>query len=176
MKISKSFKIYIHTLLLFLFFTQELYSDSTLPHNIIVHENPIPILELKFKDFNLQDVDLTSKRGNILILNFWATWCLPCKREMPSLEKLSQKYPDIKIYPINMEQPSKLRTRDFYNSVDVVSLDIYFDPEIKLVKKFDLRGMPTSILINKNGEEFARVIGEVDFNSKEFINFLQQYR
>ena len=175
MKISKSFKIYIHTLLLFLFFTQELYSDSTLPHNIIVHENPIPILELKFKDFNLEDVDLTSKKGNILILNFWATWCLPCKREMPSLEKLSQKYTDIKIYPINMEIPNKLRTRDFYKSIDVVSLDIYFDPELKLVKKFNLRGMPTSILIDKNGKEFARVIGELDFVEKNFIEFLKKY-
>tara|TARA_B100001996_G_scaffold365109_1_gene334691 strand:+ start:11 stop:541 length:531 start_codon:yes stop_codon:yes gene_type:complete len=175
MKISKSFKIYIHTLLLVLFSNQDLYSDSTLPHNIIVHENPIAISELKFKDFNLQDVDLTNKKGNITILNFWATWCIPCKKEMPSLEKLTQNYPNIMIYPINMEPPNKLRTRDFYNSINVLSLDIYFDPELKLVKKFNLRGMPTSILIDKNGKEFARVIGELDFVEKNFIEFLKKY-
>ena len=175
MKISKSFKIYIHTLLLFLFFTQELYSDSTLPHNIIVHENPIPILELKFKDFNLQDVDLTNKKGNIMIINFWASWCMPCRREMPSLEKLTHQYPEIKVYAINMEKPNKLIARDFFQSIGVASLDIYFDPDFKLVKQFKMRGLPTSILIDKNGKEFGRVVGEINFINKDFIELLKRY-
>ena len=74
---------------------------------------------------------------------------------MPSLEKLSQNHPDIKVYPINMEKPNKLKARDFYNSIEIVSLDIYFDPEFKLVKQFKMRGLPTSILIDKNGKEFG---------------------
>ena len=174
MKISKSFKIYIHILLLFLF-VQNAYSSSSLSNNIVVHEYPIEISELKFKDINLQDVDLTDKKGNIMILNFWASWCAPCKREMPSLEKLSQNHPDIKVYPINMEKPNKLKARDFYNSIEIVSLDIYFDPEFKLVKQFKMRGLPTSILIDKNGKEFARVIGEIDFYSENFITFLKKF-
>ena len=174
MKISKSFKIYIHVLLAF-FFTLNVNSESPLTNNIIVHEKPIIISELKFKDFNLQDVDLTGKKGNIMILNFWATWCAPCKKEMPSLERLSQKYSNIKIFPINMEKPSKLRTRDFYKSIGVVSLDIYFDPELKLVKIFKMRGLPTTIFLDKNGNEFARVLGEIDFTSENFLKFLNQY-
>jgi len=174
MKISKSFKIYIHILLVFLF-VQNAYSSSSLSNNIVVHEYPIEISELKFKDINLQDVDLTDKKGNIMILNFWATWCVPCRKEMPSLEKLAQNYSNIKIYPINMEKPNKLRTRDFYNSIGVTSLDIYFDPKFSLVKKFKLRGMPTSIFIDKNGMEFARVLGEIDFVSKDFLKFLKKY-
>ena len=175
MKISKSFKIYIHTLLLVLFSNQDLYSDSTLPHNIIVHENPIAISELKFKDFNLQDVDLTNKKGNIMIINFWASWCMPCRREMPSLEKLTQQYPEIKVYAINMEKPNKLIARDFFQSIGVVSLDIYFDPDFKLVKQFKMRGLPTSILIDKNGKEFGRVVGEINFINKDFIELLKRY-
>ena len=174
MKISKSFKIYIHIILAFLF-SQNLYSATSFSKNIVIHEKPQLIKELKFKDFNLQDVDLTNKKGNIMIVNFWASWCAPCKREMPSLEKLSKDYPEIKIYAINMEKPNKLRTRDFYNSVGIASLDIYFDPEFKLVKIFKMRGLPTSILIDKNGMEFARVVGEIDFHSKEFINFIKSY-
>jgi thiol-disulfide isomerase/thioredoxin len=174
MIISKSFKIYIHILLVF-FFTQNAYSESSLSKNVIVHENPIPISNLKIKDINLQDIDLTSKKGNIMILNFWASWCLPCKKEMPSLEKLSTNYPEIKIFPINMEKPNKLRARDFYKSIGVTGLDIYFDPDFKLVKKFKMRGMPTSILINKNGKEFARVVGEIDFYSDDFLRFLKKY-
>ena len=174
MKISKSFKIYIH--IIFAFFScQYLNADTNFSKNLVIHDKPKAIKELKFKDFNLQAVDLTNKKGNIMIINFWASWCLPCKREMPSLEKLSKDYPEIKIYAINMEKPNKLRARDFYNSVGIASLDIYFDPEFKLVKTFKMRGLPTSILVDKNGDEFARVVGEIDFYSKEFINFINSY-
>tara|TARA_A100001011_G_C14294803_1_gene837975 strand:- start:2277 stop:2804 length:528 start_codon:yes stop_codon:yes gene_type:complete len=174
MKISKSFKIYIHILLAF-FIIEYANSETTVNKNIILHKKPIEISELKFKDFNLQDVDLTGKKGNIMILNFWASWCMPCQREMPSLERLSERFPKLKIYPVNMEPPNKLRARDFFNKVGVVSLGIYFDPELKLVKQFKMRGMPTSILINKEGEEFGRVVGEIDFSSEEFINLLKKY-
>ncbi|MDC0343898.1 TlpA family protein disulfide reductase [Pelagibacteraceae bacterium] len=174
MKISKSFKVYIHIILTFLL-CQNLYADVDLSKNVVIHDKPQAIKELQFKDINLQDVYLTNKKGNIMIINFWATWCLPCKREMPSLEILAQKYPNIKIYPINMEKPNKLRTGDFYKSLGITGLDIYFDPEFNLVKTFKIRGMPTSILINKNGEEFGRVIGEIDFNDKKFIKLLKKY-
>ena len=174
MKINKSFKIYIY--IIFAFFScQYLYADSDFSKNLVIHNKPKVIAELKFLDLNLQEVDLTNKKGNIKILNFWASWCLPCKREMPYLEKLSQNYPKIKIYPINMEKPNKLRARDFYNEIGIESLDIYFDPEFKLVKKFKMRGLPTSILIDKNGMEFGRIIGEIDFLNKDFIKFLEKY-
>ena len=174
MKISKSFKIYIHTILLFLL-SQNLYGAEEFSKNIVIHEKPTKINELKFKDLDLQDVDLTNKKGNIMILNFWATWCAPCKREMPSLAKLSNQFPQIKVYAINMEKPNKLRVRDFFRSIDVVSLDTYYDPGFKLVKQFKMRGLPTSILIDKKGYEFGRVIGEVDFVSEEVINLIEKY-
>ena len=174
MKISKSFKIYIYTIFI-IFLYQNLYAGNEFSKNIVIHKKPHVIKELKFKDVNLQEVDLTGKKGNITILNFWATWCLPCKREMPSLERLSQNYPNIKIYAINMEKPNKLRTRDFYKNIGVTGLNIYFDPEFNLVKKFKMRGMPTSILIDKNGMEFARVVGEIDFSSEDFIKLLKKY-
>ena len=173
MKISKSFKIYIHTILIFLL-SQNLYGAEEFSKNIVIHEKPTKINELKFKDLDLQDVDLTNKKGNIMILNFWATWCAPCKREMPSLAKLSNQFPQIKVYAINMEKPNKLRARDFYNSIGISTLDIYFDPDFKLVKQFKMRGMPTSILINKEGMEFARVLGEIDFDSKSFLEFIKK--
>ena len=174
MKISKSFKTYIHIIFVLLV-SKNLLADEDFSKNIVIHEKPQIIKELKFKDFNLQDVDLSNKKGNIMIINFWASWCLPCKREMPSLAKLAQKYPKIKVYAINMEKPNKLRAGDFFKSIGITSLDIYFDPDFKLVKTFKMRGLPTSILIDKNGREFGRVVGEVDFNSKEFIKLLKKY-
>jgi thiol-disulfide isomerase/thioredoxin len=174
MKISKSFKIYIHIIFVF-FISKNLLAAEDFSKNIVIHEKPLIIKELKFKDFNLQDVDLTNKKGNIMIINFWASWCLPCKREMPSLAKLAEKYPDIKVYAINMEKPNKLRAGDFFKNIGVTSLDIYFDPDFKLVKIFKMRGLPTSILIDKNGKEFGRVVGEIDFTSEMFSELLKKY-
>ena len=154
---------------------QNLDADTDLSKNVVIYEKPLLIKELKFKDINLQEIDLSNKKGNIMIINFWASWCLPCKREMPSLEKLAHNYPEIKIYPVNMEKANKLRASDFYKSIGVTGLEIFFDPEFNLVRVFKMRGMPTSILIDKNGMEFARVVGEIDFYNKDFINFLKKY-
>jgi thiol-disulfide isomerase/thioredoxin len=174
MKISKSFKIYIHIFSVF-FFAQQLLSETNYSKNIIVHKEPIEIKKLKFKDFNLNDVNLANKKGNIMILNFWATWCVPCKKEMPSLQALSQLYPELAIYPINLEKPNKEKSKKFFKDLNISKLDIFFDPKFELVKSFNMRGVPTSILINKKGEEFARIIGEVDFVDQSFINFLKEY-
>ena len=174
MKISKSFKIYIHIILVFLI-SKNVLADTDFSKNIVIYEKPKVIKELKFKDFNLQDVDLTNKKGNIMIINFWASWCMPCRREMPSLEQLTFKYPEIKVYAINMEKPNKLYAMDFFKSIGVTSLDIYFDPDFKLVKQFKMRGLPTSILIDKNGKEFGRVVGEINFTDKDFIKLLKKY-
>ena len=174
MKISKSFKIYIHIILLLLI-SKTLLADEDFSKNIVIYDKPKVINQLKFKDLNLQDVDLTNKKGNIMILNFWATWCAPCRREMPSLEKLTHQYPEIKVFAINMEKPNKLKAQDFFKFIGVLSLDIYFDPELKLVKQFKMRGLPTSILINKEGKEFGRIVGEIDFTDKNFIRLLKKH-
>ena len=174
MKISKSFKIYIHIILLLLI-SKTLLADEDFSKNIVIYDKPKVINQLKFKDLNLQVVDLTNKKGNIMILNFWATWCAPCRREMPSLEKLTHQYPEIKVFAINMEKPNKLKAQDFFKFIGVLSLDIYFDPELKLVKQFKMRGLPTSILINKEGKEFGRIVGEIDFTDKNFIRLLKKH-
>ena len=174
MKISKSFKIYIHIILLLLI-SKTLLADEDFSKNIVIYDKPKVINQLKFKDLNLQVVDLTNKKGNIMILNFWATWCAPCRREMPSLEKLTHQYPEIKVFAINMEKPNKLKAQDFFKFIGVLSLDIYFEPELKLVKQFKMRGLPTSILIDKEGKEFGRIVGEIDFTDKNFIRLLKKY-
>ena len=174
MKISKSFKIYIHIIVLSLL-SNNLLGAEDFSKNVVIHEKPVTIKEIKFKDSDLLDVDLTNKKGNIMIINFWATWCAPCKKEMPSLEQLTFEYPEIKVFAVNTEKPNKIRTRDFFRSVGVTTLNTYYDPQLNLVKTFKLRGLPTSILIDKTGKEFGRVIGEIDFASDYFINIMKKY-
>ena len=176
MKISKSFKIYIHVFLAF-FFAHQALSEVTYSKNIVVHKEPIEIKELKFQDFNLNEIDLTEKKGNIMILNFWATWCAPCKEEMPSLDNLqsNSNLGNLKIFPINIGQENISKSKLFFKQLNIQNLDIYIDSSITLAKKFGLRGVPTTILFNKQGKEFARIMGSIDFNNEEFINWLKTY-
>ena len=139
--------------------------------NLKVHKN------ITFKDSNQKDVDLKDYRGKLLILNFWATWCAPCKEEMPSLDTLQANIGlnDLKIFPINIGQEDLSKTEYFFKELNIKNLDIYFDRQVTLAKKFALRGVPTTILFNKEGKEFARIIGSIDFNDERFINWLRFY-
>jgi thiol-disulfide isomerase/thioredoxin len=96
---------------------------------------------------------------------------------MPSLDNLQKNINlnNLKIFPINISQESLPKAESFYKELNIKNLDIYFDAPITLAKKFSLRGIPTSILFNKEGKEFARIIGPIDFNDKEFINWLKLY-
>ena len=113
----------------------------------------------------------------MILLNFWATWCAPCKEEMPSLDLLitHENLDNLKIFPINVGQDNNEQALEFFNDLNIKNLKVYFDSPITLAKKFGLRGIPTSILINKNGEEFARIIGSIDFMDEEFIKWLSDY-
>ena len=112
-----------------------------------------------------------------MMVNFLATWCAPCKKEMPSLDNLYQdsRFKNLEVFAVNMEQPNIYKTKIFFSSLNIKKLGIFFDPDLNFVKKFKLRGVPTSVLINKKGEEFARIIGEVNFEDKKFTKWLLKY-
>ena len=139
--------------------------------NIIVSEKPIEYKDILFKDFDGNTVNLRDQKGQIYFLNFWATWCLPCKEEMPYLDKL-QNVNGIKIFPINIEKNNKSKTEIFFKSLEIKNLSIYFDIETDLVNLFRLRGLPTTIILNKERKEIARVLGAVNFSDQRFIDWI----
>ena len=145
--------------------------------NLVLIKKPKTYEEVVFKDINQKDVDLNNYKGKLLLLNFWATWCAPCKEEMPSLDSLQSdtRLNNLKVFPINIGQENSLKSKIFFKELNIENLEIYFDSTITLAKKFALRGVPTTILFNKEGQEFARIIGSIDFNNEEFINWLKIY-
>ena len=145
--------------------------------NLILIKNPKLYENIIFKDVNQKNVDLDDFKGKLILLNFWATWCAPCKEEMPSLDDLqsNSKFSNLKIFPINIGQEDISKTEIFFKNLGIQNLDIYIDAPITLAKKFSLRGVPTTILFNKEGKEFARIIGSIDFNNTKFIEWLSSY-
>ena len=145
--------------------------------NLVLIKSPKTYEEVIFKDINQKNVNLDDFKGKLVILNFWATWCAPCKEEMPSLDDLQSngKLNNLKIFPINIDEEDISKSELFFKELNIRNLNIYFDAPITLAKKFSLRGIPTTILFNKKGKEFARIIGSIDFKDEEFINWLKNY-
>ncbi len=139
--------------------------------NIIEHDQPKNYKEIIFEDFEGNTINLKEYKSKIYILNFWATWCAPCKKEMPSLDKL-HKNDNIEVFAINVEEKNKNKTKKFFKDLDIKNLSIYFDPELELTKSLSLRGLPTTIILNQDKKEVARIIGEVDFNDFSLLNWL----
>ena len=168
--------------LLFLFcfsiFSSILQTSEDVPlNNIAINEIPKPISPIIFEDFSGNEVNLKNYYGKLIIINFWATWCSPCKKEMPSLDSLYQddNFKNLEIFAVNMEQPNQIKTKKFFTELNIKKLSIFFDKNLNFVKEFKLRGVPTTILINKEGKEFARIIGEVNFKDKKFMKWLKLY-
>ena len=160
-------------LVVFLFLITNVVNATIQPpfKNIIVNEQPIEYKDILFKDYEGNTVNLKDQKSQIYFLNFWATWCLPCKEEMPYLDEL-QNVNGIKIFPINIEKNNKLKTKIFFKSLEIKNLSIYFDIETNLVNLFRLRGLPTTIILNKERKEIARVLGAVDFSDQRFIDWI----
>ena len=144
--------------------------------NILVLDKPRVYKQIIFQDRDGKQIDLNSINSDeIYILNFWATWCAPCKDEMPSLDKLQAK-DGIFIFPINMEEKNLKNTDKFYKDLNIKNLKIYFDNGLKLVKVFALRGVPTTIILNKNKEMVARISGSIDFEDDKFISWINSIK
>jgi len=96
---------------------------------------------------------------------------------MPSLDSFykDNSFKNLQVFAVNMEQPNTLKTKKFFSDLNIQKLEIFFDRNLNFVKEFKLRGVPTTILINKKGEEFARIIGEIDFQDKKFLKWLSKY-
>jgi len=176
----KNQKIIKFSIFLFCFsiFSSISQTNENVPlNNMVINEIPKPISSLIFEDFSGNEINLNQYNGKLVIINFWATWCAPCKKEMPSLDKLyqSKNFKNLQVFAVNMEQPNTLKTKKFFDDLNIKKLSIFFDSNLNFVKEFKLRGVPTTVLINKKGEEFARIIGEVDFLDKKFLKWLSNY-
>tara|TARA_B100001750_G_scaffold233058_1_gene232818 strand:- start:1651 stop:2190 length:540 start_codon:yes stop_codon:yes gene_type:complete len=178
MFINQKITKFLFFLFCFSIFSSISQTNEDVPlNNIAINETPKPVSSVIFEDFSGNKIDLKNYQGKLIIVNFWATWCTPCKKEMPSLDSLyqDQSFKNLEVFAVNMEQPNLLKTKKFFSDLNIQKLQIFFDSNLNFVKAFKLRGVPTTILINKKGEEFARIIGEVNFQNKKFTEWLLKY-
>ena len=113
---------------------------------------------------------------DILIINFWATWCAPCKKEMPSLNSLAQnmKYEDIQIITIASGRNSKEAIDGFFDDNNLVNLKKYRDPRGRIAVKYGVTAVPTTVVINPTGLEIGRIIGDIDWDTADVRSFFKK--
>ena len=165
-------------LILFIFLINNSFANEIAEiKNLIINKDLKKYDVLTFLDAKNNQLNLSDYKGNLVLLNFWATWCAPCKEEMPSLDLLllNKNLDNLKIFPINVGKDNIKKASKFYEDLEIKNLELYFDPPITLAKKFGLRGIPTSILFNKEGLEFARIMGSINFEDEKFIEWLSSY-
>ena len=165
-------------LIIFIFLISNSIADETTEiKNLVIYDKLKKYDAITFLDEKNNELNLDDYKGNLVLLNFWATWCAPCKEEMPSLDQLqsNKKLNNLKIFPINIGQENLKKSQKFFENLSIKNLKVYLISSINLPKKLQLRGIPTTIFINKDGLEFARIIGSVDFKDEKFIKWLSQY-
>ena len=165
-------------LIIFIFFISNVLATE-MPNikNLVLNKEPKIYDNVIFLDSNEKLVKLDDYKGKLVILNFWATWCAPCKEEMPSLDNLKKNpnLDNLEIFPINVGKDDLDKSLKFFENLNIKNLNIYFDNKTTLAKDFSLRGVPTTLLFDREGKEFARIVGSIDFNDENFIDWLALY-
>jgi thiol-disulfide isomerase/thioredoxin len=171
--------IFISIKIILLYFISLSYSYSIEAPNIknlIIYEKKQKIKFFDFLNEAGNKVNLKDFESELIILNFWATWCSPCREEMPSLSNL-QKLKDekkLKIIPINIGGENISKSKKFFDELLIEELQVFVGDGAGIAKNLKLRGIPTTLFIDKDGYEFARIVGSIDFNSDEFLNWLNE--
>ena len=146
---------------------------------VSVAKRPLRVPDLAFIDAGGKRIAIDQWRGRTVLLNLWATWCVPCRREMPALDALEQRLggPDFQVVAVNIDTRDPEKPKAFLKEVGVQKLAYFADPQAKVFQ--DLKeigrafGMPTTMLLDKQGCEIGSVAGPAEWASEDAIKLVQ---
>ena len=156
-----------------LFFSNLSYSDNN--NQLLLIKDPKKIEVFSIIDINDNEKIISSSENKILLLNFWATWCAPCIKEIPELIELKKKFKkSVEVYFISVDFNVKKTVPKFLKKNKLENLLVFNDEKLKISNKFGVKVMPTTVIINQSFEEIAQVKGYVDWLSPEYISFIEK--
>ena len=138
-------------------------------------KTPKPLPDLEFQDADDKPLRFADYRGRALLIKFWATWCVPCVKEMPSLDRLQAMFPKDKflVLPLSIDGASRPKVAPFYKDRKLANLGIYFDKGRKAMQGLDVSLLPTSILVDPMGRELGRLEGDADWDMPEGVALMK---
>ncbi len=152
-------------------------SAADTPQKFALHAAPKPVPEIQFQDSEGKALTLQDFRGRVILLNIWATWCLPCRREMPTLDRLQAKLggPDFEVLPLSIDRNGFEAITKFYREVGVKHLAMYLDGSAQAASTLGAVGLPTTLLIDRDGRELGRLAGTAEWDSPDMIALINGY-
>ncbi|HEV2302820.1 MAG TPA: TlpA disulfide reductase family protein [Stellaceae bacterium] len=132
---------------------------------------------LRFTDGKGRALSLADFRGRPVVLNIWATWCLPCRKEMPTLDRLQQAFDKstLLVLPLSIDRRGAAAVRRFYRQLGLEALGVYVDPSGEAGNQIDAPGIPITLLLDRDGHEVGRKIGPADWDSPQMIGILRRH-
>lgn len=143
--------------------------------NLRVHDAPKVPSVTSFVTIDGAPMDLGAYAGDVVVLNFWATWCGPCKREMPGLDRLQQTMGDdgIEVVTIAFGRHNPVAMQKFWQRANIQNLPLHRDPTTELAQAFGVKGLPHTVILDAEGNEIASLPGEAEWDSPEAIALLE---
>jgi thiol-disulfide isomerase/thioredoxin len=140
----------------------------------VVHPEPKPVGDIAFDDAEGTPLTLAEWRDRVVLVNLWATWCGPCREEMPALAELQRQLgsQDFEVVAISLDRQGAEVAQPFLEDVGAEALELYLDPSTKVLAAFRAVGLPASILIDRSGREVGRMFGPADWASPEAIRLI----
>jgi thiol-disulfide isomerase/thioredoxin len=146
------------------------------PQNLVLYAAPKPVPDLNFQDAMGKPLRLADFRGKIVLLNLWATWCIPCRAEMPTLDRLQSQLggPGFEVVAISIDRGGMKAVAPFFDKIGIAHLARYLDPSGEAGSHLGAFGLPTTLLIDPEGRELGRLVGPAEWDSAEMVAFLRK--
>jgi len=145
------------------------------PGDFAMHETPRPLPAIGFEDAEGRSLTLADFRGKTVLLNIWATWCAPCRQEMPTLDALQAELggAGFEVVPLSIDRAGPEVVREFYDEIGIQHLALYIDPSMQAASDLETMGLPTTLLIDGGGREVGRLVGPAEWDTREMVAFLR---
>ena len=142
---------------------------------MVVHEAPKERIETPFEDAGGRTMTLADFEGEVVVLNVWATWCPPCRKEMPSLDRLAETVAgeDIRVVALSVDRSGVPKVEDFFEEIGVETLEIYVDTANALPREALVRGLPVTMILDRQGREVARLTGDAEWDAPAVVEMLR---
>lgn len=132
---------------------------------------PRPLPEVTFETMDGAPASLGDFRGKVVVLNLWATWCAPCREEMPSLDALQAQFDpqEMVVLALSVDRAGPERVQAFLDEIGVTRLSVYRDPKAAATRTLKAPGLPTTLLIDRQGREVGRIMGVAEWDGPEAV-------
>jgi thiol-disulfide isomerase/thioredoxin len=143
--------------------------------NFTFFDQPRPVPEVRFTDGEGRDLSLDRFRGKVVLLNLWATWCAPCRREMPALDRLQARLggDDFEVLALSVDRGGAAKVKAFFDELGIERLELYIDSSTRALRTLGAYGLPTTLLIDRTGKEVMRVIGAAEWDGAEVVDLVR---